>query len=504
VATVIDKRFQVFVSSTYKDLIDAREQVTEQLLRSRCIPSGMELFTASGRPPWDVIKAAIDTTDYMILILAGRYGSVGKDGRSFTEHEYDYAEELGIPVLAFLHEAPDMLPARHVDTGAAAKKLDAFRRKVGDSERHTVQFWSDARDLAQKVGTAIPEAIRTEPRPGWVRGGTETDQEGDRQAPVALWASSTSDELRQALSAPGGVARLEGFTSDAARAVTSIPFIQGQAEFNNVADLQEEYGRRVATLEEVARPLVRSIAAAARWGTPELDSQWLDLITELSTRPRVGGYAALIDLIRAPALLIFTAGGLGACAGRRDDLLGLLLSGQLEVDHPTREGEAPAVAILDAPLMYPTAGWPSRKLREYFEQTLSGDDAWRDLVFDRAWERWMYLVGVTRTYYRTVGQALSGVVESDWPYLRIEDGPERTQRTTAGKTIRRQVKNAGDGHPLLSKGLCEGSAAVFEGCAKQFDREYGEWGNRLDWEGLTGGRSTLPSGSHHPGSRDEV
>ena len=66
-----DKRYQVFVSSTYKDLVAERQQVTEQLLRIRCIPSGMELFTASGLPPWDVIASALDTTDYMILILAG-------------------------------------------------------------------------------------------------------------------------------------------------------------------------------------------------------------------------------------------------------------------------------------------------------------------------------------------------------------------------------------------------------------------------------------------------
>ncbi len=105
-----DKRFQVFVSSTYTDLVEARRRVSEQLLRSRCIPSGMDLFTASGRPPWAVITSALDTTDYMILMIAGRYGSVDRDGVSFKEREYDYAVDLGIPVLAFLHAEPEMLP----------------------------------------------------------------------------------------------------------------------------------------------------------------------------------------------------------------------------------------------------------------------------------------------------------------------------------------------------------------------------------------------------------
>lgn len=169
---VIDKRFQVFVSSTFTDLIEERRQVTEQLLRLRCIPSGMELFTASGRPPWNVIEAALETTDYMVLILAGRYGSISsKDDRSYTEREYDHAIELGIPVLAFLHAKPNRLPAEDYDNGALGEKRDAFWKKVSDSERHTVQYWRDAQDLVQEVGTAISEAIRTEPRPGWVRGG---------------------------------------------------------------------------------------------------------------------------------------------------------------------------------------------------------------------------------------------------------------------------------------------------------------------------------------------
>ncbi len=77
----------------------------------------MELFTASGRPPWEVIISPLDTTDYMILIIAGRYGSVGGDGISFTEREYDYAVRRGIPVLVFLHAEPDMIPRKHVDVG---------------------------------------------------------------------------------------------------------------------------------------------------------------------------------------------------------------------------------------------------------------------------------------------------------------------------------------------------------------------------------------------------
>ena len=41
------KKYQVFVSSTYKDLIDERREVMQALLELDCIPTGMELFQAS-------------------------------------------------------------------------------------------------------------------------------------------------------------------------------------------------------------------------------------------------------------------------------------------------------------------------------------------------------------------------------------------------------------------------------------------------------------------------
>jgi len=43
----MDKRYQVFVSSTFTDLEDEREQVMQTLMKVECIPSGMELFPAA-------------------------------------------------------------------------------------------------------------------------------------------------------------------------------------------------------------------------------------------------------------------------------------------------------------------------------------------------------------------------------------------------------------------------------------------------------------------------
>ena len=79
-----DKKYSVFVSSTYQDLIGERAVVSQALLELSCFPAGMELFPASDEAQWGLIERAIDQCDYYVLIVAGRYGSMTADGISFT------------------------------------------------------------------------------------------------------------------------------------------------------------------------------------------------------------------------------------------------------------------------------------------------------------------------------------------------------------------------------------------------------------------------------------
>ena len=73
-------RYQVFVSSTYEDLREERQQATQAVLETSCFPSGMELFPASDDTQWELIKRVIEESDYYIVIVAGRYGSLGAEG----------------------------------------------------------------------------------------------------------------------------------------------------------------------------------------------------------------------------------------------------------------------------------------------------------------------------------------------------------------------------------------------------------------------------------------
>ena len=107
----MDKRYQVFLSSTYDDLKEERVEVMQALLELDCMPAGMKLFPAATEEQWAWIKRVIDESDYYVVIIGGRYGSIHEEsGYSYTEMEYRYACEAGKPVIAFLHESPQSIP----------------------------------------------------------------------------------------------------------------------------------------------------------------------------------------------------------------------------------------------------------------------------------------------------------------------------------------------------------------------------------------------------------
>lgn len=161
-------KHQVFVSSTYKDLIDERKEVIHALLELDCIPAGMELFPATDEDAWSLIKDVIDNCDYYILIMGGKYGSTNSDGISFTEMEYNYAVEVNKPIISFIHEILDDLPASKMERAELAQqKLNSFREKV--QIKHC-KFWSSATDLGGKVSRSLVQLRKRHPSDGWVPG----------------------------------------------------------------------------------------------------------------------------------------------------------------------------------------------------------------------------------------------------------------------------------------------------------------------------------------------
>jgi hypothetical protein len=164
-----DKMFQVFISSTFTDLQTERSAIFDTIMRANCIPVGMELIPALDENQLDFIKTIIDKSDYYLLIIAGRYGTMDKEGISFTEREYDYAITKNIPVLSFIHSNPEVIPSGQCDNDPdIIMKLESFRNKV--RETRLVSFYRHSDQLRLAVMHSLMTAIQITPRIGWIRG----------------------------------------------------------------------------------------------------------------------------------------------------------------------------------------------------------------------------------------------------------------------------------------------------------------------------------------------
>lgn len=170
----MDKRYQVFVSSTYADLQEERSSVIQTLMEMDCIPAGMELFPALDEEQFEFIKKVIDDSDYYLLVIGGRYGSIAEEGVSYTEMEYDYAISKGIKVIALLHKNPENIVASKVEMNPEAReKLENFRQKA--STNRLVRFWESPKELPGLVALNLPKTIKAYPAVGWVRASEASD-----------------------------------------------------------------------------------------------------------------------------------------------------------------------------------------------------------------------------------------------------------------------------------------------------------------------------------------
>ncbi|MGO8645151.1 DUF4062 domain-containing protein [Rhizobium ruizarguesonis] len=187
------KKYQVFVSSTFRDLIDERQDTIRNILDLNHIPAGMELFPAADVEQLEYIKKVIDECDYYLLIVGGRYGSLDEDGVGFTEREYDYAVTTGKFVIAFVHGEPEAISVKNSDIKPElVTALRAFRDKVMNGR--LVRTWKDRQDLQLVVLKSLMYAFSAHPQIGWIRGDTAANEQVLEQSNRALQENA---ELRE-------------------------------------------------------------------------------------------------------------------------------------------------------------------------------------------------------------------------------------------------------------------------------------------------------------------
>ena len=170
----MNTRYQIFVSSTYSDLQKEREHVITELTRIGYIAVGMEQFPATDEEQLEYIQKIIDNSDYYVVVIRGKYGSLASDGISFTEKECDYALKTKKPVLAFLFKNPGQLRVAETDNDPEkAQKLNAFKKKL--EEKRIVRYWEDSSQLGNDIKDSIHDIVRRRPGVGWIRGDQALD-----------------------------------------------------------------------------------------------------------------------------------------------------------------------------------------------------------------------------------------------------------------------------------------------------------------------------------------
>ncbi len=169
----MEKKYQIFISSTFEDLREERKAVYSAILDADCIPAGMENFSALDKNQFEIIKETMNLCDYYILIVGNRYGSIDEStGISYTEMEFDYATSNNIPKLCFVKE----------DIKTDDEALKKFIKKVQTGR--TVNFWSDKSTLKSEVIKSIYHAIKAFERPGWIRGTSVKEENVENKNPI--------------------------------------------------------------------------------------------------------------------------------------------------------------------------------------------------------------------------------------------------------------------------------------------------------------------------------
>ena len=172
------RKLQVFISSTYLDLMDERQAAVSAILKAGHIPAGMELFTAGDRSQLDTINSWIDESDVYMLILGGRYGAVEPTSNiSYTELEFDYAASLNKPMFAVVikDEALESKIRSHGSDFSEKenpKELKLFRTKVLSK---ISSFFEDAKDIKLCVHETLADYSSNRELSGWVSGSEIVD-----------------------------------------------------------------------------------------------------------------------------------------------------------------------------------------------------------------------------------------------------------------------------------------------------------------------------------------
>lgn len=159
----------VFISSTFVDLQREREAVANVLSESNLHVNALEIKPASNNSSRQEIIAGIKESDFIILIIGNRYGSIIPKMTlsreiSITRWEYIQAKHFGKDVLVYFKKVESTDPIYYDDCKSddyetKRRFLGTFKKEL--SNAHDPKYFTTAEELAEKIRKAIIPAYRS-------------------------------------------------------------------------------------------------------------------------------------------------------------------------------------------------------------------------------------------------------------------------------------------------------------------------------------------------------
>lgn len=148
-----------FISSTFLDLKTERKTVTDLFKRLNIIPQALDTKPASNNSSKSEIKNGIRQSDFVVLLIGGRYGTIDKsftesDVLSITHWEYNLAFNQKKPIIAMIKNAPSATD----NNQEKLAMLERFKKIL--THRHSPQYFDNSEELFEKVLHSIIPSYR--------------------------------------------------------------------------------------------------------------------------------------------------------------------------------------------------------------------------------------------------------------------------------------------------------------------------------------------------------
>lgn len=163
---MLDKRYQVFITTSGKEMQPERMVVSQTLIGMGFFSWGLEQRTPLSTA---FARRQIDDCDYVLLLLGSQYGEQSVSGVSYLHLEYIYAVTKQKPIIVFMHESPEFRePHLKEESTLLKEKFNEFRHQL-QKEVEQVVTYRTLRDLELAVRSYMPQMLERYPVVGWVR-----------------------------------------------------------------------------------------------------------------------------------------------------------------------------------------------------------------------------------------------------------------------------------------------------------------------------------------------